>query len=174
MFAVLCALALAADVDGDPVDDAPSTDGPSWTVTVDPLTYAIGYAHVQVERRLADHFSLYAGPHARLYDGILTDEPEPYIGVGAEAGLRWFPWGKAPKGGWLMLRTVGARLSTTEGPKQAGFGGYSSVLAGGTAIVADVFVLSGGVGYNQLYYSIDDYGPSGPFIALHTNLGVAF
>lgn len=149
-------------------------DRPDWTVTVDPLTYAIGYVHVQVERRLDDRFSLYVGPHARLFDGILTESPEPFLGVGGEAGLRWFPWGKAPEGGWLMVRTVGARLWTTEAPKTRGFGGYTSVLVGGTALLGEHFVLSGGAGYNQLYYSVGGYGPSGPYPALHTNLGVAF
>jgi len=154
--------------------DTPASDGPDWTVTVDPLTFAIGYAHVQVERRLDDRFSLYVGPHARLFDGVLTDEPEPFLGFGGEVGLRWFPWGSAPKGGWVMVRSVGARLHTTDGTEQSGFGGYSSVLVGGTAVIADHFVLSGGAGYNQLYYSIGGYGPSGPFVALHSNLGVAF
>lgn len=153
---------------------AHAADGPAWTVTVDPLTTALGYVHVQTERRVSGAFSVYAGPHLRLFDGILTDEPEPYIGLGGEVGVRWFPWGAAPKGGWVMLRTVGARVSTTEGPKQAAFGGYSSALVGGTAIVKDVLVLSGGAGFQQLYYTVGPYGPSGPFVALHTNVGVAF
>jgi hypothetical protein len=174
MLPVLLASALSLAASDGAQGSPPDTDRPAWTVTVDPLTYAIGYAHLQVERRLSDGFSLYAGPHARLYDGILTEEPEPFIGLGAEVGLRWFPWGAAPEGPWVMVRSVGARLSTTDGPKQAAFGGYSSVLLGGTVLVADVLVLSGGAGYNQLYYAIGDYGPSGPFVALHTNLGVAF
>lgn len=159
----------------DPSSDTEDAyGGPRWTVTVDPLTFAIGYAHVQVERRLSPRFSLYAGPHARLYDGVLTEEPEPFLGVGAEAGLRWFPLGEAPRGTWVMARSVLAFLWTTDGTERRTVGGYSSVLVGYTAILGDRFVLSGGAGYNQLYYRIGELGPSGPFLALHTNVGVAF
>ena len=147
---------------------------PQWTVTVDPLTTALGYAHVQVERRLGDRTSLYLGPHARLFDGILTEGHEPFLGLGAEAGFRWFPWGGAPEGGWLMARTVAARAWTTDATPTSRFAGYSSALFGGTAILGGHFVLSGGAGFNYLYYAIEDYGVSGPFPALHTNLGVAF
>ena len=156
------------------LSSALAADAPQTTITVDPLTTALGYVHLQVERALSDRFSLYAGPHARLFSGILTDPPEPFVGGGAEVGLRWFPWGGAPRGGWVMVRSVGAYATTTEGPKLSGFAGYSSALVGGTTILADRFVLSGGVGYNQLYYTLGDYGSGGPFVALHTNLGVAF
>lgn len=160
MIALLLSLAAAQD--------------PTWTVTVDPLTTALGYVHVQVEGRLSSHTSLYAGPHMRLFDGILTEGHEPFIGLGAEAGFRYFPWGEAPSGGWVLGRTVLARLSTTEEPKHAKLGGYTSVLFGYTAVLGGHFVLSGGLGFNYLYYDIDGYGTSGPFPAAHTNLGVAF
>ncbi|MCA9569749.1 MAG: hypothetical protein KC656_18020 [Myxococcales bacterium] len=149
-------------------------EGPTYTVTVDPLTWAIGYAHVQVERRVGHHASIYVGPHARLYDGILTDGHEPFIGIGGEVGVRAFPWGRAPEGAWIMGRQVLARLSTTDGSADPKVGGYSSVLVGYTGVLGKGFVLSGGAGLNMLYYSIGDYGPSGPFPALHTNLGWAF
>jgi hypothetical protein len=146
-----------------------------WTVQVDPLTVALGYPHLQVERALADHWSVYLGPHARLFDGILTEGSEPYVGFGAEAGVRWFPWGGAPEGAWLMGRTVASRLRTTDNTELRGFGGYASVLAGYTGLVLnDRLVLSGGLGYNHLYYGIAGYGTEGPFIAAHTALGVAF
>lgn len=153
---------------------ATAAASPSWTVTVDPLTTALGYVHVQVERVVNPRLSVYAGPHARLFDGLLTDGHEPYRGLGAETGVRWFPRGEAPTGPWLMARTVVARLGTTDGTDQAGFGGYSSVLGGGTLIVADRLVLSGGLGAQYLYYDIDGYGTRGPFVAAHTNVGVAF
>jgi hypothetical protein len=145
-----------------------------WTITVDPLTYALGYPHLQVERALSDRASLYVGPHARLYDGILTDGREPFLGFGGEVGFRYFPWGGAPQGGWVMARQVLAHLHTTDGSGAAELGGYSSVLVGGTGILAGRFVLSGGAGLNVLYYDIEGYGSAGPFPALHTNLGVAF
>lgn len=174
MLPLLLSLAAAPALAEDEVTEAPSSEGPAWTVTVDPLTTALGYVHLQVERRLSPHTSLYVGPHMRLFDGVLTEGHEPYVGFGAEAGFRWFPWGSAPEGGWVMARTVLARLSTTDGSQHARPGGYSSALVGGTVILGDHFVLSGGAGVNYLYYSIDGYGPSGPFIALHSNLGVAF
>jgi len=67
------------------LNTALAADDPTWTVTVDPLTFALGYAHVQVERRLGSQWSLYAGPHARLFDGLLTEGREPFLGFGGEA-----------------------------------------------------------------------------------------
>lgn len=153
---------------------ASAAESPSWTVTVDPLTTALGYVHLQTERKLSAHTSLYVGPHLRLFDGLLTEGHEPFIGIGAEAGFRVFPWGRSPEGAWAMGRTVLARLSTTEGPKKAKPGGYSSLLVGYTGVIGSHFVLSGGAGVNYLYYDIEQYGSSGVFPALHTNLGVAF
>ncbi|MFT4623194.1 MAG: hypothetical protein ACI8PZ_001850 [Myxococcota bacterium] len=150
-----------------------AAEPPPRTVVVDPLTFALGYAHVQVEGRLGDHASLYAGPHLRLFDGILTEGHEPFIGIGAEVGARWFPWGAAPTGGWAMARGVLARLSTTDGTKLVKPGGYGSVLVGYTGFVGHL-VLSGGAGLNLLAYDIGGYGTSGPFPAAHTAIGVAF
>ena len=48
---------------------------PSWTVQVDPLTTALGYAHVQVERAVAPRWSVYLGPQLRLYDSLLASAP---------------------------------------------------------------------------------------------------
>ncbi|TNE84631.1 MAG: hypothetical protein EP330_28575 [Deltaproteobacteria bacterium] len=162
MLALLVSLAMAQDVD------------PEWTVTVDPLTFGLGYAHVQVERAVSERASVYVGPHMRLFDGLLTEGHEPFLGFGAEVGVRYFPWGEAPEGAWIMGRQVVARLHTTDGSAPAKPGGYSSVLVGYTGILGERFVLSGGAGLNVLYYDIGEYGVSGPFPALHTNLGVAF
>lgn len=88
---------------------------PRWTVQVDPLTAALGFAHVQVERALTAHVSLYAGPHLRLYDGILDDVNGSYRDLGVEAAVRVFPWGEAPVGPWVQVRGVLAGLATTDG-----------------------------------------------------------
>ena len=159
MLALLLPLALAAP--------------PTWTITVDPLTTAIGYAHLQVERRLAEHWSLYLGPSLRLYNGILADINGPYVGLGLEAGGRWFPWGKAPEGGWLMIRGEGAWLRTTDGSDLGAPGGYTSALTGGTWLLGDHLVLSGGAGLSFFAYEVGGFGPTGWIPALHTNLGVA-
>lgn len=147
---------------------------PSWTVQVDPLTAALGYAHVQVERAVAPNWSVYLGPHLRLYDSLLADDVEPYRGLGAEAGVRWFWAGDAPRGGWLLARGVAAHLQTTDGTAQAGLGGYGSLLGGYTAILNERWVLSGGAGGQYIAYTIAGYGPKGIFPALHTAVGVAF
>lgn len=153
-----------------------AADGPQTTITVDPLTTALGYVHLQVERVVGDsgQLSVYAGPHARLFDGVLTETPEPFLGAGAEVGIRWFPKAEAPEGLWVMGRTVGAHLWTTDERELSEFGGYASVLVGSTWVLGEVFVLSGGLGFNYLYYDIDGMGASGPFPAAHSNLGVAF
>jgi hypothetical protein len=163
LLALLSSLALADD-------DAP----PKWTVQVDPLTAALGFAHVQVERAFTDSFSAYLGPHVRLYDSLLADDVEPYLGFGAELGLRWFPWGGAPQGAWLQTRGVLAHLRTTEAPVETALGGYGSVLGGYTWILADRWVLAGGAGAQYIHYTVGGWGPEGIFPALHTAVGVAF
>lgn len=159
MLLTLTSLALAADT-------------PAWTVTVDPLTTALGYVHLQVEHTLSPHWSLYAGPHARLFDGILTPTPEPFRGYGVESGVRYFFKPGAPLGGWVMGRGVVARLNTTEDSDLVKVGGYGSALVGYTHLAWGWLVLSGGAGVNYLDYNIAGYGVSGPFLALHTTIGV--
>ena len=159
--------AVAAAQDADAAEAAPA---PRWTLQVDPLTTYLGYVHVQVERALTDHVSVYAGPHMRLFSSP-TAEPEDYIGVGAELGVRVFPWGVAPRGPWAQVRGVGARLWSDD---DTAWGGYVSGLVGYTWILGDVFVLSGGAGVQYLNYQVGELGPQGVFPALHTTLGVAF
>lgn len=162
MLLLLTAAALAADTDT------------TWTITVDPLTTAIGYVHVQVERTLSPQFSLYVGPSLRLFNGILADVNGPYVGIGVEAGVRCFPWSQAPLGPWLMLRGVGAVLATTDGTGHVAPGGYASLLAGGTIRPLGPLVLSGGLGVSYFRYTIDGMGPSGLLPAAHSNVGLAF
>ncbi len=149
---------------------------PRWNVQVDPLTYALGIAHVYLEGAISDNFSFYVGPNMRLYDGIINDTPEPYVGLGLELGGRWFPWGRAPSGAWLQVRTVGAILlsDAPNTPSQA-LGGYAGVLGGYTWILADRWVLSAGLGIQRFAYRIGDFGlPTTLYPAAHTAIGVAF
>ena len=175
VFLFATAPAAAATATDDVVDDAPEHAPPDWTITVDPLTAALGYPHLQFERRISDDFTAYAGPHMRLYDSVFEDETEPYRGYGAEFGVRWFVFGGAPAGFWLSARTVAAHL-TTHAPAEpsSDFGGYTSALAGYTYFLKDWFVLSGGAGVQYLYYDIDDFGTRTLFPAMHTTFGVAF
>ena len=146
---------------------------PRWTITVDPLTTALGFVHLQVEHRLSDRFSLYAGPSLRLFTSpILGDGPDDEVrGYGAELGLRYFFNAEALEGWWAMVRGVGASISDGESSE---FGGYGSVLAGYTWIHEGWLVLAGGAGIQYLSYAIDGHGPEGVAPALHTNIGVAF
>ena len=144
------------------------------TITVDPLTTALGYVHLQVERKVSEKASIYAGPHLRLFDGLLTEGHEPYRGLGVEVGVRWLPKGAGLEGPWVMGRTVVARAATTDGSDVQKMAGYTSVLGGYTAILGEHFVLAGGLGLNVLYYDIEGYGTRGLLPAAHTNLGVAF
>ena len=144
---------------------------PDWTLSIDPLTTAIGLVHLQVEHRLGDHASLYIGPSLRLFDGILPDMNGHYKGLGVEMGLRGFFVGTAPEGGWGMLRGVLARLSTEN---TAQWGGYTSALLGYTAILGPGLVLSGGAGISWFNYGVEGYGVHGFAPALHSNVGWAF
>ncbi len=172
----VCALALAMPTAGWAQEDAPvgetdAQDGPLWTLQVDPLTTYLGYVHLQVERALGEHVSVYAGPHLRLFTPPTAEAPEDHLGVGVELGVRVFPWGGAPEGAWAQVRGVGARV--WEGDDTS-WGGYVSGLVGYTAIFGDLFVLSGGAGLQYLNYQVNGLGPRGVFPALHTTLGVAF
>ena len=144
---------------------------PHWTLSVDPLTTAIGLLHLQVEHTLGPRASLYVSPSLRFFDGILPGINGPYIGLGAEVGLRGFFVGEAPKGGWVMWRGVLARLSTEE---HAQIGGYNSVLVGYTGILGPGLVLSGGAGVSYFMYGVETYGVHGFAPALHTNIGWSF
>lgn len=148
---------------------------PLWTVQVDPLTTTLGYVHVQVERALSPNWSVYAGPSLRLFDNPLDDEVQDLTGLGLEAGVRWFWGGAAPSGGWVMVRGVGAWLSTdARGRDETAFGGYGSVLGGYTWIFSDRWVLSAGGGVQYLQYTVGGQGTEGPLPALHTTVGFAF
>lgn len=148
-----------------------AAEPPRWTVTVDPLTTAIGFAHVQVERTLCGRASLYAGPSLRLFDGVLPASNGPYIGLGAEVGLRGFLVGEAPEGAWAMARGVLARVSSGDA---AEVGGYASALVGYTAVLGPGLVLSGGAGASWFDYGVLGHGVHGFAPALHTNVGWAF
>lgn len=169
MLLLLLPGALAADLD------------PRWTLTVDPLTTVLGFVHLQVEHTLGGHASLYAGPSLKLFNSPLGIATGYFQGYGVEAGVRAFPWGKAPSGPWLMARGVLAAVVTYR-MKGGGSlqetavvtpGGYTSALAGYTGILGPGLVLSGGLGVS--YFS---YGPNqeiyGFLPAAHTTIGWAF
>ena len=160
------------------VSAAEPGSSPNWTVTVDPLTTAIGFVHLQVERSFGDRVSVYATPSVRFYDGILPDFNGPWVGIGAEVGVRGFFHGTAPEGGWVMLRGVLGHVSAEDpdesGTRVAQIGGYTSALVGYTGIFGPGFVLSGGAGVSWFDYGVLDYGVHGFAPALHTNLGWAF
>lgn len=168
MLALLATAALAAPA-------------PHWTVTVDPLTTALGFVHVQVERTVGEHASVYVGPSLKLFEGLLPYTDGPFHGTGVEAGVRGFLWGTAPRGGWVMVRGVLADVRgepTGAPPEPGGLGGYTSALFGATAILGPGLVLSGGVGISWFDYGSSagnpDWGIHGPLPAAHTNVGWAF
>lgn len=151
-------------------------DAARVTLTVDPLTTLLGYAHLQVEARAGRWMSVYAGPHLRLFSAPWA-EPEPYVGIGAEAGARFFPWGAAPRGMWVMARGVLASVRSDGLPSRAG--GYTSALVGGTWMPDAPKgklrpMISLGAGAQWIDYRIGAFGTSGPFPALHTSGGVAW
>lgn len=151
---------------------ASAAETPHWTVQVDPLTTFIGYAHVQVEGTLSPSISLYAGPHLRLFSTPGT-QAEPYVGYGAELGVRYYFQHEAPEGWWVLTRGVLAHVQATDSDQTA-IGGYGSALGGYTGILGEVLVLSGGAGVQRIQYGVGDYGVRGWFPALHTAVGVAF
>lgn len=152
--------------------DVPLPDRIDWTIQVDPLTTALGIAHILVERRVADHVAVYIGPSLRLYDSPLTpDDEEGYNAYGAEFGARWFFRGDAPGGWWAGLRGVVAHLTFED---ESELGGYASALAGYAWIIDDRWVLSGALGVSHFWYDVGDVGVSGVLPGAHTAVGFAF
>lgn len=150
---------------------------PTWTVQVDPLTTALGFVHVQVEHAFTPDVSVYLGPSLRLFGSPLLDaQDEDFLGIGAEAGVRWYVTGSAPRGWWVMGRGVLAGLSAdVDGESLSAIGGYGSVLGGYTwLLMSDRLVLSAGLGGQYLSYQIADMGPRGFLPAAHTTIGFAF
>ncbi len=143
-----------------------------WNVVVDPLTVALGFVHVQVERALHPRVSVYAGPNMRLFTSPIlgAEEDDEVRGFGLEVGVRVFFYGDAPEGAWILVRGVLAALRDGE---RAGPGGYGSALVGYT-FVHRRLVLGGGLGIQYLAYSLIGKGPSGFAPAAHTAIGVAF
>ncbi len=169
---VLCAGAGTATAQDTP---SVSEETPKWTAVIDPLTFALGFAHVQIERTLTPHLSVYLGPHARLFNSLLADEKEDFLGFGLEAGVRYFFSPTAPEGAWIGVRGVAAWLTTdVTGETTTALGGYGSALVGYTWLPTEWLVLSGGAGGQYLHYTIAGLGPKMFFVALHTAAGVAF
>ncbi len=158
LLALVSTRALAAD------------EGPRWTLQVDPLTTALGFVHLQVERALHPRLSVYLGPHARLFEG--SRGGGDFVGYGGELGVCVFLRPSAPEGWWGQVRGVVASLRTPDDDTAAG--GYVSALAGYTAIFDGWFVLAGGLGVQYVHYSVAGLGTEGVLPAAHTAVGVAF
>ncbi len=173
LLALLCLSPVAAAAEAPPPPPGAPAAGPRWTLQIDPLTTALGYVHLQIERALAPHWSVYVGPHSRLFSSPLSDTDEAFVGYGAEAGLRYFFRPSAPQGPWAQVRGVAAHL-TAEGTGETAVGGYVSALGGWTWIFAGHLVLAAGGGVQYIHYRVDGLGPQGVFPALHTTVGAAF
>lgn len=99
-------------------EDAPHYE---WTL-VDPLTFALGFAHVQLERSFGERFSLYVGPSFRFFSNPLLGDTDldRVRGYGAELGARvlgpppprtqWRTWSQLFR--LLPSRTRPVRLRT--------------------------------------------------------------
>ncbi len=154
-------------------DETPSIESPAWTVQVDYLTTALGFVHVLLERRIGKSMSVYGGPHARVFRGIVSEDDEHNTGYGVEFGARYFFLDRtvAPEGLWAQARVVAARVSLDG---ESTLGGYISAIGGYSLIVRDRWVIAGGVGIQYIHYSVGGVGPEGVIPAAHTAVGVAF
>ncbi|MEO1270823.1 MAG: hypothetical protein AAFX99_22275 [Myxococcota bacterium] len=157
------------------------TPPPDTTLQIDPLTTALGFVHIQLERALSDSISVYVGPSLHLFPGILQEDGEDrWIRCyGGEFGLRYFFGGSAQSGGWVQVRGVAAWIegvnTAVDGEDEpTELGGYISVLGGYTWILDSGLLFSGGGGVQYVDYAIGDVGTRGVLPALHTTVGFAF
>jgi hypothetical protein len=172
----VCIAALSALLWTQPAaaQDAPAAP-PRWTVQVDPLTFALGFAHVQLEYAFTDHLSVYVGPSLHLFNGLIAEPGDDYLGLGGELGVRYFFSPTAPRGWWVQARGVLAHLSSdVSGQEETALGGYVSALGGYTWIFDDRWVVAAGLGIQYIHYRISGQGPEGILPAAHTTIGFAF
>ncbi len=164
---VLLGMATMAQAESPEPKTAPK---PAWTVQVDPLTTMLGIGHVLIERRVANHIAVYAGPSLKLYDNLLSDD-EGYRAVGIEFGARWFFSGTAPAGWWAGGRATVANVSHDD---ESRVGGYISALGGYAWIFDNRWVVSAAIGISYFDYSVGGVGVDGILPGAHTGVGVAF
>ncbi len=178
-FLALAGLLVALPANAETPPERPKHPARKWTLQVDPLTTALGFVHLQVERALHPHLSIYAGPSLRLFNGLISEPTDNYRGLGGEMGLRVFFRPTAPRGFWVQTRGVLAHLTSyrrlePDGSHPTSIGGYVSVLGGYTWIFKNGFVVSLGAGVQYLHYTVDNQGSKGILPAAHTTLGYAF
>ncbi len=154
---------------GESVDEEPASI-PGWNLQVDPLTTALGIAHVLLERRVSDHVAIYAGPSLKLYDSVFGAD-ESYRALGVEMGARWFWSGTAPAGWWTGLRATVAHVSHED---QNRTGGYVSALGGYAWIMDSGLMLSAALGVSYFDYNAGGVGVDGVLPGAHTAIGFAF
>ncbi len=151
------------------VSRAAEASPPNWTLQIDPLTTALGLAHLHVEYAFAEHHSLYLSPSIRLLNSPFNDDD--YDALGVEAGYRYFLHGRAPIGFWMQTRGLLSRLSTET---ETTLGGYLSALGGYTWQIRRHYILSLGIGVQYVDLSVANQGTKGLLPAAHTAFGIAF
>lgn len=143
---------------------------PLNTLTIAPISLAFGAFGVEYEHAFGDRVSFMVAPDYRWGSVELTDgSVVPQSIIGLNVGARVFLLGDAPSGLWIGPEG-GALIGTqvVDGERVTGTVPRLAAMIGGTAIIGDVFTLSGGVGV-QMFVPVPI-----PLPQLRLSMGVAF
>ena len=148
-------------------------------ITWQPVTLAFATIDLEYERVVARYVSAYLAP--AIVPGVVY-EPSggttPYIyGVAADLGIRYYPWGPAPRG--FFIGTYVGLMSFADSPyggRSRGLGARIGTNLGYTMLLADIAVLSLGLGieFGQFQGVGSTYVNSTSALTARLALGFAF
>lgn len=156
---------------------------PRTVISTNPLGMLVGTLNVELEQVVMPTLSLFVGPQVQFSQGIGSSPDRSVWGVGAVGGLRFYPWGLAPKGLYLSPQLSLAYASVTSGSVEGSGTGFSVAgMVGYQWIIGRHFALAlaGGVQYLSVSAEASSgtssaaLSTSGIYPALRLGLGLAF
>ena len=144
-------------------DGALARERPHHVVGTNIIQLVQGGINLQYEAAVSPRMSLYVRPAVAFAGGA--------GGLGLIAGLRGYPGGRAPGGFWLG-GLGGIMTAQAWGYSASGF--EVGVNVGYKGLIADAFVIEGGVGVAYVMLQMMDYRARRLGLLLELNVGFAF
>jgi hypothetical protein len=149
-------------------EPAPAPSSPlRWSVGINPIAFFIGRFGGDVEYAAAPHLALLGNLHLDTAAVLTDSSSDPYVGFGAELGVRLYSvrdearggfLGASLVGGWYSIEYYGTRLAVPD----AGF----AIDFGGKARIGERGFLTLGLGVEHLSSGMfpKDVDGLGPFV----------